>query len=270
VPYKYVSVGGTATYVHHAGPTTLPEKAPDLSRGRTVVCLHGSSLNQAVFDPLFERLAAQHSPVAIDMPGHGRSGGLDSLPSIEAMAKHVHELAGRIGARRPVLLNHSLGGAVALQYASEHPAELAGLVLCGTGFAMDRAALDASIEQTRLVAEGKQRRAFEREAYGPDATPEIMQRGFMEELKTDPRTRLGNLLALRAWPGVDLRRIDVPVLVVCGSADYEVVRESARRLERELPRAKRVEIPGAGHMLPLEKPESLANAVLAFLAELGA
>src|SRR5262249_52466887 len=86
VPYKYISVGRTATYVPQAGPTTLPQTPPDLGRGRPVVCLHGSSLNQAVFDPLFERLAPQHSPVAFDMPGHGRSGGLDSLPSIEAMA----------------------------------------------------------------------------------------------------------------------------------------------------------------------------------------
>jgi pimeloyl-ACP methyl ester carboxylesterase len=265
VPYKYVSVGGTATYVHHAGPTTLPGKPPDLSRGRTVVCLHASSLNQAAFDPLFERLAAQHSPVAFDLPGHGRSGGLDSLPSIGAMAKHVRELVGLIGGRRPVLLNHSLGGAIGLQYASEYPDALAGLILCGTGYAMD---LAAAIEQTRLVAEGKQRRAFERAGYGKDATPEIMQRGFMEELKTDPRTRLGNLLALAAWPGVELSRIDVPALVVCGSDDYPVVRDAALRLERELPRARRIELAGAGHMLPLEKPDALAEAVLAFLAEL--
>ena len=265
MPYKYVSVGGTATYVHHAGPTTLPGKPPDLSRGRSVLCLHGSSLNQAVFDPLFERLAAQHSPVAFDMPGHGRSGGLDSLPSIEAMAKHVRELAGLLGARRPVLLNHSLGGAVALQYAAEFPDALSGLILCGTGYGM---AVGAAIEETRQIADGTARRAFQREAYGPDATPEIMQRGFMEELKTDPRTRLGNLIALDAWRGVDLARIDVPVLVVCGSADFPVVREAALRLERELPKARRVEIAGAGHMLPIEKPDQLAEAVLGFLAEL--
>jgi pimeloyl-ACP methyl ester carboxylesterase len=165
-----------------------------------------------------------------------------------------------------VLLNHSLGGAVALQYASEHPGALAGLMLCGTGYAM---ALDDAIEQTQRIAEGKARRAFERAAYGSDATPEIMQRGFMEELKTDPRTRLGNLLALRAWRGVELGRIDVPALVVCGADDYPVVRESALRLERELPRARRVEIPGAGHMLPLEKPDALCEALRGFLAELG-
>jgi pimeloyl-ACP methyl ester carboxylesterase len=267
VPYKYVSVGGTATYVHHAGPTTLPGKPPDLSRGRPVVCLHGSSLNQAVFDPLFERLAAQHSPVALDLPGHGRSGGLDSLPSIGAMAKHVRELVGMLGARKPVLLNHSLGGAVALQYAAEYPDALSGLILVGTGYSMS---LGDAIEQTRQIVEGKARRAFQRDAYGPDATPEIMQRGFMEELKTDPRTRLGNLIALDAWRGVDLARIDVPALVVCGTGDYPVVRDAALRLERELPRARRVEISGAGHMLPLEKPDALAEAVLAFLAELRA
>jgi len=265
MPYKYVSVGGTATYVHHPAPTTLPGKPPDLGRGHTVLCLHGSSLNQAIFDPLFERLSAQHSPVAFDMPGHGRSGGLDSLPSIEAMAKHVRELVTWLGASRPVLLNHSLGGAVALQYAAEFPDALSGLVLCGTGYGMS---LGAAIDQTRQIAEGKARRQFEREAYGPDATPEIMQRGFMEEIKTDPRTRLGNLIALDSWRGAELGRISVPALVVWGSADFPVVRESAQRLARELPQARLVEIAGAGHMLPIEKPDALAEAVLAFLGEL--
>lgn len=189
------------------------------------------------------------------------------------MAKHVRELVGLIAvgpeARpavgRPVLLNHSLGGAIGLQYAAEYPDALAGLVLVGTGYAM---ALGDAIEQTRQIVDGKARRAFQREAYGPDATPEIMQRGFMEEIKTDPRTRLGNLIALDAWRGVDLARVDVPVLVVCGSADFPVVREAALRLERELPKARRVEIAGAGHMLPIEKPDQLAEAVLGFLAEL--
>ena len=76
MPHKYASVEGVATFVHHAGPTTLPEVVPDLSRGEVVLCLHASGGNGAVFADLLQALAADHSPLAIDFPGHGRSGVL--------------------------------------------------------------------------------------------------------------------------------------------------------------------------------------------------
>src|SRR5262245_37662702 len=111
MPHKYATVEGVATYVHHVGPTTLPEVVPDLARGETVLCLHGSGGNGNVFAGLLAALAAEHSPLAIDLPGHGRSGGLDSLGSVERMAAFVGAFLDKWGVGRSVLLGHSLGGA---------------------------------------------------------------------------------------------------------------------------------------------------------------
>ena len=45
MPHKYFSVDDIATYVHHAPPTTLPGEPPDLSRGETLLYLHGAGGN---------------------------------------------------------------------------------------------------------------------------------------------------------------------------------------------------------------------------------
>src|SRR5262249_6252798 len=156
----------------------------------------------------------EHSPLAIDLPGHGRSGGLDSLGSVERMAAFVGAFLDKWGLARAVLVGHSLGGAVALRLALGRPQAVRALVLCGSGAQFAAPALE-TIER---VAAGKERRPFFREAYSPKASPDVLRRGFMEDLKTDPRALLGDLRAARACDlAAELARVAAPTLVVCGA-----------------------------------------------------
>jgi pimeloyl-ACP methyl ester carboxylesterase len=263
VPHKYATVEGVATYVHHVGRTTLPERVPDLSRGATLLCLHGSGGNGAVFADLLEALGEEHSPLAIDLPGHGRSAGIDSLGSIEAMAAFAGAFLDKWGVSRPVLLGHSMGGAVALRLALERPRAVRGLVLCGSGARFGGAAIPAL---TRVV-EGKDRRPFFREAYGPGASQEVLRRGFLEDLKTDPRVLLGDLVACREFDASEeLAGVAAPTLVVVGDADD--MRAQSDLLASRIPGASLRVVADAGHMLPLEQPAALAVAVRDFLEAL--
>jgi len=265
VPHKYASVEGVATYVHHVGPTTLPEVVPDLGRGETVVCLHCSGGNGAMFAELLEALAASHSPLALDLPGHGRSGGLDSLGSIETMAGFVRAFLARWGIARPVLLGHSMGGAVALRLALDEPDRVRALVLVASGARFRGAALPL----IRRVVEGKARRPFFRDAYAPDASPDVLRRGFLEDLKTDPRTLAGDLEACRAFDAEkELERVAAPTLVVIGEHEDAEQRARGELLAARIPGARLVSLPGAAHMVPLEKPAALAHAVADFLRAL--
>jgi pimeloyl-ACP methyl ester carboxylesterase len=260
VPHKYATVEGVATYVHHAGRTTLPEVVPDRSRGATLLCLHASGGNGSVFAELLEALAAEHSPFAIDFPGHGRSGGLDSLGSIDRMAAFVGAFLDKWGIDRAALLGHSMGGAVALRLALARPRLISALVLCGSAARFTGAAIPAV---TRVV-EGKDRRPFFREAYSPKAPPEVLRRGFLEDLKTDPRALLGDLEACRDFDATEeLAGVGAPTLVVVGEDDD--MRAQSDLLATRIPGAKLEVVPGAGHMLPLEQPAALAAAVRAFL-----
>lgn len=265
MPHKYATVEGVATFVHHGGRTTLPEVVPDLSRGETILCLHGSGGNGAVFAELMAALSREHSPLAIDLPGHGRSGGLDSLGSIERMAAFVGAFLDKWGIARAVLLGHSMGGAVALRLALERPACARALVLCASAPRFTGAAVPAV---TRVV-EGKDRRPFFREAYSPKASPDVLRRGFLEDLKTDPRALLGDLLACRDFDAdAELGRVAAPTLVVVGEDEDPSMRAGSERLAAGIRGATLCRVAAAGHMLPLEQPEALAGAVCELLRTL--
>ncbi len=266
MPQKYVRVDGVATFVHHVGPTTLPERPPVLTRGETIVCLHGAGGNGAVFADVLARLEAEHSPLAFDRPGHARSGGLESLPTIAAMASFTRDFCAALGIARGVLLGTSMGGCIALETTLGSPALVRALVLVGAGARCEVS--DASLEKLRLISEGKARREFNRADYSAHASPDVMRRGFMEDLKTDPRVVYGNARALRDWSRVaELGRVRCPTLVVVGEDDTEMRAESDR-LASGIPGAVQVVVPKCGHGVAREQPEALADAVRAFLAGL--
>jgi pimeloyl-ACP methyl ester carboxylesterase len=79
-----------------------------------------------------ETLGAEHSAVALDLPGHGRSCGVDGLASIEEYATLVERFAAALALRPCVLVGRSMGGAIGLVMAARQPALLCGLVLACT------------------------------------------------------------------------------------------------------------------------------------------
>jgi 3-oxoadipate enol-lactonase len=266
VPQKYARVDGVATFIHHVGPTTLPERPPVLARGETLVCLHGASGNGAVFTELLAGLEAEHSPLAFDRPGHARSGGLESLASIARMAEFTRDFCAALDIDRAVLLGSSQGGCIALETALLAPSLVKALVLVGAGAHCE--VPDATLDRLRLVSEGKARREFNRAEYSAHATPDVMRRGFLEDLKTDPRVVYGNAQTLRDWDRTaDLGRITCPTLVVVGEDDTEM-RAGSDRLASGIPGARQVVVPKAGHGVAREQPEALAEAVRAFLSGL--
>lgn len=264
MPQKYVRIDGVATFLHHAGATTLPESPPATDRGEVVLCLHGTGRHGGDFADLLQALGAHHSPIAFDQPGHGRSGALDSLGAIDRMRDFTRALAEKLGLRPAVLVGHSLGAAVALDYALAFPEAVRALVIVsgGAGFRFP----DDFLENARLVTEGKRRRDFDPRAFAPGADPKVMRRAFMAGLKTDPRATYGDLLACRDWDRAgELGRIEAPVLVLHGDAERDEVVAEALRLVELLPQARRVVVSDAGEMILYEQPAAVAEEIAAFL-----
>ena len=264
---KYLQIDGIATFVQHSGVSTLPDLPPVFDQGESILCLHGSGGNGHLFSDLFDQLATAHRLVAFDQPGHGRSACLDSLGSIEKMAAFTGAFLDKVGASDPVLMGHDMGAAVALRSALERSDRIRALVLCAAGDRFDPG--DASLELARRVSEGKERRPFDPSLFGELATPEIMKRAFMEGMKTDPRATYGDLLACRDWQdAARLPDITIPTLIVHGEAEIPRVKEGAAALAEAMPTARLEIIPGAGHWIPLEAPEELAECISNFLGAL--
>ncbi len=182
------------------------------------------------------------------------------------MSAHLRGLLAKLGVRRAVLLGESMGGMVALETALAAPELVRALVLIGTGARVPVG--DAQIEKLRLITEGKARRDFDRSMYGASATPDHMRRGFVEDLKTDPRVVHQNALAVRDFDRErDLARVACPTLVVVGEESTHL-EPAADVLAQGIPGARRAVIPKCGGRVPLVQPDALAGAVSAFLAEL--
>jgi len=267
VPQKYVPVDSVATLVHYRGPTTLPGSPPDTSGGDVVVCLHDAGSNGAIFSALSDELANGHSPIAYDQPGHGRSGSLDSLGSIDAMAAHARSFTAALGVDPPVLFGEGMGSDVALEVAISDPDWPRALVLAG-GAGAHHPELDEEIDLLRRITTGRARREFDRTGYGPETPREVYGVAFSEWVKTDPRATLGDRTAQAAWTAQGrLDAVKCPVLVIVGEHEEDEYRSRAEALAAALPNGRTAVLSGAGRRGVIEQPATLATQMNDFLRE---
>jgi proline iminopeptidase len=212
--------------------------------------------------------------------------------AIADYASDIEELRVHLGLERLLLFGHSHGGVVSIAYAARHPERVERLILASTAprFSADQS---AAMEQAMEARSGEPwyedaRGAFEQEIAGEfSGDEELMalclrmmpfyfarygeaERGWTKSLAGD---RL-NADATRLWEQeifehFDLRReltqITAPALVIAGEQDFITGPSSAAELERGLPDATTLILPGVGHMIFVEAPEAFREAVLSFL-----
>ena len=267
MPSKYVRFDDFAVNVEHTGATTLPDRPPALSRGAFLVFVHGEGGSAPLWSRQLAELGAEHSPVAIDLPGHGRSAGLDGPESVGAGAEVLLRVRDAWNAPPAVIVGHGLGGQVALALAARRPERVRAVVTIGTAVRSPLA--PELVEQLRQVVRGRIGQQFDTPFFS--GTPDFaVMRGFWGEMvKTDPRVRLQDVVAyansdLGGMLG-DVRR---PVLVVQGAEDRMCPPACAEELAAAIPGARVQSIAGAGHVAHLEKPGEVNAAIAAFAAGL--
>ncbi|NNG88681.1 alpha/beta fold hydrolase, partial [Streptomyces cacaoi] len=219
-----------------------------------------------------------HRVVAADLRGHGAStpgGAPFSVPRLGADLAAVLE---HTGARDAVLVGHSGGGFAALSYATDEasaPAAraLRGLVLLGTA-AHDQ---DTPDSEVRMMGSALFSRALARPALGRRLLAQTMGKGVDRRAlevnrqmfaATSPRVRAD---AFRSSRGMDLRAalaaVHTPAVVLAGDGDRVIAPHLGHAVAEALPRARFTRLPGAGHMLPLERPDEIVSAVESVLGD---
>jgi len=267
MPSKYFEVAGHALNVMHAPPSTLPGVAPDLSRGKTLVFLHGGGSTAAVWQRQIRHFAAHHSPLAVDWPGHGRSSGTEALPSMTAYADVTLALLDRLKVSSAVLVATSMGGLVALDLVLRAASRVEALVLMSTASRIKLS--DEMVETWRQVMTGRAPQSFTKAGYGDGVPIEVMREGWELQVRTDPRVRYFDLVALqKADYRARLGEIRKPTLVLHGSKDPTIVPAEGAALAAAIPGAKHVEIAGGGHYLYREQPDAVHTAIDFFLERL--
>lgn len=268
VPDKYFEIAGTAILVHHRGETTLPGSPPPLERGQTILFLHDAGANGNSFASVMDASAAGHSPVSFDFPGHGRSGSLDSLSSIEEFAQHAEDLLREWAVESLVVVGEGLGAAVGLEL-TQRPQMTVHALICIGAVGPD-ADLTEEIAELELITAGKARRNFDTSGYAPDPDEKMLREAFSQWVKTDPRATLGARRAQRAWNAeADLSDVGTPTLIVIGEHSEPASRESSEALARDLPDASIEVLPDAGRHGAIEQPRALAALIDRTISSLG-
>lgn len=248
------------------------------SDGAPLILTHGMAAHTHWWDEVAPLLKGFRA-VALDFRGHGDSEwAADGVYGSATWTADIEEARRRLGWERFLLVGHSMGARIAIDYAERNPARLRGLV--GVDFVPD------------VYDTGK--RKFERPRTRPQPVyddPGPMARRYRLQppgtLLSPERLEALGRLSLRAagprwtwkfdwraftfpygpvWP--QLPRVSVPTLLVRGELSAIVSSEQLRRMAAELPRGRALEIPGAYHHVPLDKPAELARAILDFAAEL--
>lgn len=268
MPTKYVTVDGTAVHYFHTGRPTLPNVPPDFRKGELLLFAHAAGSNGNTWHRQLTAFADEHSPLAFDFPGHGRSGGTESLKSIEAYRDFLGAFVDVLRLRPSVLIGRSMGGAIALAFALAHPERVRALVLVATAarFELPQTMLDT----WKNVMLGRAQQPFSTEAFSSKTDFAVMREAWMEQVKTDPRVRYFDLVACNQFDITPrLAEIKAPTLIVAGRDDGIAPPQRSEVLHAGIKGSKLVVIEDAGHTVSNEKPEEFNAAVRNFLAGLG-
>ena len=101
----------------------------DNGKGKPVVLLHGFLENSTMWNPFIPELTKNNRVICIDLLGHGKTGCLGYIHTMELMAGAVNAVINHLNIKQSILIGHSMGGYVALAFAEKHPKKILGLCL---------------------------------------------------------------------------------------------------------------------------------------------
>jgi pimeloyl-ACP methyl ester carboxylesterase len=254
--------------------STLPAFTT-LGSGPTVLMLHGIGGGHLSFAPQVETLASSgYRAVAWDMPGYGRSAPIEPY-TFKGLAERCITLIDSLQCGHVVLVGHSMGGMVAQEVVARRPDLVSRLVLCGTSaafgkpdgewqrnFLRDRTApLDAGKSMAELAE------LLVPQMIGPGSMPEGVRLAQHCMAQVNPSTYRRALEALLTFDRrAELARIHVPTLLIAGENDRTAPPAVMRKMADAIVGSTYLELPGIGHLQPLEAPDEFDAALLSFLA----
>jgi 3-oxoadipate enol-lactonase len=244
-------------------------------RGTPLVLVHGFPLDHSMWAGQVDSLAVDYRVITPDLRGFGAS---DVVPGTATMAQIAEDVAGLLEAlsiSEPVIFcGLSMGGYVAWQFALNHRTRLAKLILCDTRAIADTAEAAAGRLKTaeKVLAEGAAvvADAMMPKLFAPVAAkeqPAIVESTRQVILNTKPEGIAAALRGMAERPDVSARlaEFNLPTLLICGEHDGISPPTEMRGIAEKMPQAKFVEIAGAGHMAPLEKPDPVNAVIREFL-----
>jgi len=251
--------GLTINYDHY-----LPD---DAALAQRVLYIHGTGCNAKVFAEHLSALSKRHEVVAIDLPGHGGSGG-SGFRSVTDHAFFVGALIEDLGWQSCIVAGHSLGGGIALAVAIYFDELVAGLMLIDTGA---RLRVNPKVlELARKAAEGGRTAAGDsRLGYADTTHQRVVDAVNTLTAGCDPKVIYKDWIADDSFDFMGrLGQVSVPALAICGEHDILTPPKYHAYLGDNMPDCRVVTIEDSGHWPFVENPAAFNTAVLEFLERL--
>ena len=228
----------------------------------TIVFLHGSGGSSHFWKAQVEGLAERVNTVALDLPGHGRSGN-DGKNTIGDYARIAVEFVDALDMPNPIISGLSMGGAIVQQLLLGFADRFKAGILIGTGarlkvlpaiFEAIEKDYAGFVEMICKLASSEKTDASVRQSYRDDL------------IKCKPGVTYGDFQACNAFNVIArLHEISPPVLVISAEEDQLTPPKYAEFLDDGIPDAVRKHIYDAGHISPMEKPQEVNQAMIEFL-----
>jgi non-heme chloroperoxidase len=262
-------------FVELPGRVTLPYVEQGDPSGVTVVLLHGFLDSWRSFEPLLYHLPESIHAFAPTQRGHGDASRPKTGYSVGDFAADLTAFMNVLQLEAAVIVGHSMGSAVALRFAIDHPDRTSGLVLVGAS---------ASLQANPSAREGWN--ALLSELTDP-VDPEFIREGLKNTLAQPvPQALFESLVqenlkvptfvwraALDArWRAEgdfagELAKIRAPTLIIWGDRDVRYPRSEQETIAAAIPDSRLVVYPGAGHLLHVEEPDRVASDLVTFITE---
>jgi pimeloyl-ACP methyl ester carboxylesterase len=240
----------------------ITDSWPLVATKSTLVFIHGSGGSAQFWQAQVQGVAEKANTLALDLPGHGgsESAGKDT---VEAYTTAIIEFLDHLDVPGPIPCGLSLGGAVAQQLLLDYPDRFSAGILIGTGAKLRvLPAIFETIENdfTGFVD------MISTLAASPKTDLAVIRKFQDDLLRCHPAVISGDFQACNQFDVMArLEEIDVPVLIVSAEDDRLTPPKYADFLESAISKTARTHIADAGHIVPLEKPQAVNQAIIDFL-----
>jgi pimeloyl-ACP methyl ester carboxylesterase len=227
-----------------------------------LIFIHGAGGTHLHWSPQVRRIPGQRI-LALDLPGHGKSGGVGSQ-SIVDYARAIVDFLDAAGMNAAVFVGHSMGSAIALTLALDFPKRVLGIGLVGSGARLRvlREILENTASEAMFPLAVKLINDAE---FGSSVSPRLKELAAQRMAEIRPSVLHGDFLACNEFDVIQrLGEIAIPTLILCGADDILTPLRYAEYLRDHIPASRLVTFPGAGHMVMLEQPEAVAEALAEF------
>jgi pimeloyl-ACP methyl ester carboxylesterase len=273
---RFLRIGGRSLFVIDTGPRDAD----------TILLLHGFPTSSHDYRHVLPTLAIEHRVLALDFPGYGLSDKpSDYSYSLFEQAEQVCMLTRLLGIHRLKLVAHDMGTSVATELLAKRergllPFEIDALVLMNGSIHIELCELTTSQKLLRtrlgpLFVKLSSRRSFGAQMHR--ISGKLLSDSDLDDMwclmrHKDGLTHMPALISYvderfrfwDRWVG-SLTRLDVPSLVLWGSADTVAVMAIGEKLASEIPDARLTRLEGIGHYLMLEEPARVVAALEDFL-----